>query len=329
MRKPCKLILAALVLHILCRYVFKIIGGCFACIDVILHYAQFFFGGLIVVKIANNHKLHGKNVAHQHGYTAQLLIFFGDGCKLAYFKSLKFQKALRHVILTFFHGMNVIGTKKIFRLHFFGRCAHVASQHKGVDAIMMAVRAYTSLEMMIAKEIDGRESVVFNIGAIHGGVTNNIVSDSCELFGTLRTHTAATDEMIIGRIKAICEATALSAGGSFTFEEVKYYPVVYNDPTVTARLREAAVQTLGENQVLPKKSRSMGGEDFSYMTQQKPGAMLRLGIRNAACGITAGIHESNFDIDEHALGVGVDLFVQFVLDNMQGIAGLPAVGHTV
>ena len=216
-----------------------------------------------------------------------------------------------------------------FRLHFFGRCAHVASQHKGVDAIMMAVRAYTSLEMMIAKEIDGRESVVFNIGAIHGGVTNNIVSDSCELFGTLRTHTAATDEMIIGRIKAICEATALSAGGSFTFEEVKYYPVVYNDPTVTARLREAAVQTLGENRVLPKKSRSMGGEDFSYMTQQKPGAMLRLGIRNAACGITAGIHESNFDIDEHALGVGVDLFMQFVLDNMQGIAGLPAVGHTV
>ena len=216
-----------------------------------------------------------------------------------------------------------------FRLHFRGKSAHVASQHHGVDAIMLAVRAYTDLEMMIAKEVRAQDPVIFNVGAIQGGTTNNIVADSCSMFCTLRTHRAAVDEKIIGRVKALCDSVALSGGGEFSFEEVKYYPVVYNDPVVTERLKASAVRVLGEACVLPKMTRIMGGEDFSYMTQQKPGAMLWLGVRNLACGITAGLHESRFDIDESALQVGVDVFVQFVLDHMHGIQGLAQVGTVV
>ena len=216
-----------------------------------------------------------------------------------------------------------------FRLHFYGKSAHAANQHTGVDAIMMAVRAYASLEMMIAKEIDARDPVIFNIGSIHGGETNNVVCDHCTLFGTLRTVRAEMDERIIRRIKAICEATALSGGGSFVFEEVKYYPIVCNDPTVTARLEKTARRVIGEANVLPREKRGMGGEDFSYMMQEKPGAMFRLGIRNEAKGITAGLHQVNFDIDENALDVGVQIFVGFVPDHMNGIEDLPKEGHKV
>ena len=214
-----------------------------------------------------------------------------------------------------------------FRLHFYGKSAHAANQHTGVDSIMMAVRAYTSLEMMLAKEIDARESVVFNVGAIHGGVTNNVVCDHCTMFATLRTVRAETDDRIIRRIKAVCEATALSGGGSFVFEEVKYYPIVCNDPTVTACLEKTARSVIGEANVLPREKRGMGGEDYSYMTQQKPGAMFRLGVRNEEKGITAGLHQVNFNIDEAALEVGVRVFVQFVVDHMNGIEGLPKAGH--
>lgn len=214
-----------------------------------------------------------------------------------------------------------------FRLHFTGKNAHAANQYRGVDAIMLAVRAYTSLEMMIAKEVDAREPVVFNVGAINGGTTNNIVADACSMFCTLRTHRAEVDAQIVGRIKTICESVAQSGGGGFSFEEVKYYPIVCNDAVVTDRLRAAAVAALGEASVLPMKHRSMGGEDFSYMTQQKPGAMFRLGVRNEACGIVAGLHQTNFDIDESALEVGVQVFTQFLLDNMHGIEGLPKTGH--
>ncbi|MBQ2734734.1 MAG: amidohydrolase [Clostridia bacterium] len=216
-----------------------------------------------------------------------------------------------------------------FRLHFTGKSAHAAEQHKGVDAILLAVRAYTALEMMIAKEIKAQDPVVFNVGVIQGGTTNNIVASSCSMFCTLRTHRAALDEQIIGRVKAICESIALSGGGSFSFEEVKYYPVVYNDPVVTERLKASATKVLGEVCVLPQKSRGMGGEDFSYMTQQKPGAMLWLGVRNEKRGITAHLHQTDFDIDEAALAVGVNIFTQFVIDNMHGIKDLSKTGTSV
>lgn len=214
-----------------------------------------------------------------------------------------------------------------FRLHFKGRSTHAAHQHMGADAIMMAVRAYTSLEMMIAKEIDAREPVVFNVGAIHGGETNNVVCDSCSMFCTLRTYRQEVDEQVMARIQAICEATALSGGGSFTLEPVKYYPVVCNDPTVTTCFAESAKKAVGETCVLTKRNRGMDGEDFAYMTQEKPGAMLRLGVRNQERGITANLHQVNFDIDENALDVGVNVFVQFVLDHMNGIQSLPKTGH--
>lgn len=216
-----------------------------------------------------------------------------------------------------------------FRLHFRGNSAHAAEQYKGVDAIMMAVRAYTSIEMLVAKEIKATDPVVFNVGAIHGGQANNVVCDACSLFCTLRTQSSATDSFVIDRIKTVCQASALSAGGSYSLEPVKYYPVVFNDPTVTECLKGSIVRALGEENALPKRSRSMGGEDFSYMTQEKPGAMFRLGVRNRALGITAGLHQDTFDVDERALEVGVKVFVQFVLDHMNGIEGLPSEGHTV
>lgn len=215
-----------------------------------------------------------------------------------------------------------------FRLIFTGKSAHVANQYEGVDAIMMAVRAYTSIEMMLAKEINPVNPVIFNIGAIRGGTTNNIVCDRCEMFGTLRTYRSAVDEAVIARIRSLCEATAQSGGGGFQFEHVKYYPVVCNDPLVTACLAESAKAVLGDDCVLPKQERGMIGEDYAYLAQEKPSAMLRLGIRNEARGITAGLHQTDFDIDEEALDVGVRVFVRFVLDYMNGIEGLPPNGHT-
>ncbi|MBQ9131325.1 MAG: amidohydrolase [Clostridia bacterium] len=214
-----------------------------------------------------------------------------------------------------------------FYLHFYGRSSHVANQQEGVDAILMAVRACTALEMTVAKEIRATTPVVFNVGSIHGGEANNVICDHCVMFCTLRTWQGDTDAFLIQRFKDICQGIAQSAGGRFEFEESKYYPVLVNDPLVTERLRAAAVTALGEDHVHEKKTRGMGAEDFSYMCQEKPGAIMRLGIRNQACGITSGLHHDDFDVDEAALETGVNVFVQFVIDNLNGIPNLPSEGH--
>ena len=210
-------------------------------------------------------------------------------------------------------GANSMG----FTLEFYGSSAHAAMQHKGNDAIAMAVQAYQALEVMIAKETDPMEPCLLNIGAFNGGITNNVICNYCKLYGTLRTQNDETNAYLTGRIRQIAEGIAAAQNGRAEFTEMKFLPYVVNDATVTERMALSAEALLGKDKVLHKK-RTMGGEDFSYLCRQKPGMMFRLGI----CGgpeTGYALHTDTFDVDERCFGVGIDLFVRFVLDNMQGI----------
>ena len=110
-----------------------------------------------------------------------------------------------------------------------------------------------------------------------------------------------------------------TAGGEAKFVESKHYPIVDNHPTVTEKIRIAAEKVVGKEGLLPKKTRGMGGEDFSYFANLKPGCMFRLGVSNAECGFGGMLHNGNLLLDEDSLEVGVNTFIQFVLDNMNGI----------
>lgn len=205
-----------------------------------------------------------------------------------------------------------------FYLDFYGKSSHVANQHMGVDAIAMAVRAYTALEMLIAKEVDAKDPVIFNVGAIEGGITNNVIADHCRLFCTLRTHREETETLLLERIKEICGGVASASRGGFRFTVSKHYPIVYNNAVLFEKLTQTAQKTVGAEHITGNP-RSLGGEDFSYFSAQKPGFLFRLGVRNDEKGITAGVHNNKFDIDEEALDVGVRMFVRFVLDHQDGI----------
>jgi amidohydrolase len=205
-----------------------------------------------------------------------------------------------------------------FYLRFYGKSAHAAQQQRGIDAIMMAHRAYSDIEFMIAKEISSHDHVIFNVGAIHGGVTNNIIPDSCEMFCTLRTQSDDVAEYALNKIKKIISSVAECAGGRAEFVQNKHYPIVKNNEVLTARMRVALEKTVGYEKVLPK-IQSMGGEDFSYFANIKPGCMFRLGVANTEKGITSGLHNSHFDIDERSLAIGSDAIFNFIIDNMNGI----------
>ena len=206
-----------------------------------------------------------------------------------------------------------------FYLEFYGKTAHAAAQQAGVDAIMMAVTAYTEIEFMLAKEIRATDPVIFNIGAINGGVTNNIICDKCTMYCTLRTHDDKNAEYILGKIKRIIAAVAEVSGGEAEFVESKHYPIVMNNEKVMSGLRKAGEKIIGAENIKPRGARGMGGEDFSYFTNEKPGGMFRLGVRNAENGYGGGLHNSRFLPDEDSLEIGVSIFVQFVLDNMNGM----------
>ena len=139
------------------------------------------------------------------------------------------------------------------------------------------------------------------------------------MYCTLRTHNENTAEYVLDKIKKIINSVAEISGGTAEYIQGKHYPIVMNNELIMKKLEESALKVVGEENIKPRLARGMGGEDFAYFAKVKPGGMYRLGIRNIEKGCTAGLHNSKFMIDEAALKVGSDIFVQFVLDNMNGI----------
>jgi metal-dependent amidase/aminoacylase/carboxypeptidase family protein len=115
------------------------------------------------------------------------------------------------------------------------------------------------------------------------------------------------------RIREICETTARMCGGEAKVTVTKLLPYVINHPAVTAAVCDAATAVLGTDCV-HELERSMGGEDFAFLSRVKPCAMFRLGV-----GDTTPLHSTTFCPDEGCCDTGLAVFTQFVLDNQDGI----------
>ena len=203
---------------------------------------------------------------------------------------------------------------------FFGKSAHAHSQQKGVDAIRMAVQAYTALELMAAREIASGEPIVYNIGAFNGGVTNNVVCDYVKMFISSRSWSDEVTDFMERRTREICENTAAMCGGSAKVTVTKLLPYVKNDHIMVGQLRQTAANLLGEENIIPL-ARSMGGEDFAFISRKKPSVLFRLGVTNPddPTDTAYPLHNVRFDADERCFDTGIRVFVNFVLDHQDGI----------
>ena len=204
-----------------------------------------------------------------------------------------------------------------FTVEFFGTSSHAASQQKGKDAIAMAVEAYTAMEIMVAKEFSPTAPRLFNIGVIQGGQTNNIICNYCKMFGSSRAHSDEVSEQLITRVREICEGIAKMNGGEAKVTVNKFLPFVLNNEAVAKQLRTSAEKVVGEENVFTP-GRGLGGEDFGFLSRKKPCAFFRLGTRKDEA-TSHVLHTVKFDLDESAMAIGVNTFLQFVQDNQGGI----------
>lgn len=204
-----------------------------------------------------------------------------------------------------------------FTVEFFGLSSHAASQQRGKDAIAMAVEAYTAMEIMVAKEFSPKEPRLLNIGTIHGGQTNNVICNYCKMFGSARSWDDNVSEQLITRIRQICEGIAAMHGGEAKVTVNKFLPYIENHPAMARQMKLSAAKVIGVENVLPI-DRGLGGEDFAFFSRKKPCVLYSLGTRSSA-ETGFALHNDHFDLDERAMMVGVDIFTQFVFDNMDGI----------
>lgn len=206
-----------------------------------------------------------------------------------------------------------------FTLEFFGKTTHAALPQNGKNALEAAVKAYTSIKMMTASELPPFESFICSIGKLHSGTAQNIIPDHAEMVGTIRTFNLETDAFLIRRIEEIAKSIASEMGMTYKLTTHLKSGVVINHERMASLVHAAAEKVVGKENVVSMPKR-LGAEDFAFYAEKAPAMFLRLGFGNEAKGCTKTAHNSDFKVDDEVLHLGAETFVQFVLDNMNGIA---------
>ena len=186
-----------------------------------------------------------------------------------------------------------------------GKSCHGAYPGNGVDAIVIASNLIVALQTIVSRNIDSRESAVITIGKISGGTAGNIVADSVELRGTLRTLNPETRALALDKIKTLVETLPLAFGGTGEFLREEGYTSLINHDAALDIVKSNGIALLGKENVVESKVSKMGVEDFAYFLEKVPGAMFNVGSRNSLKNIVASAHNGAFDVDESSLSIGV------------------------
>ena len=201
-----------------------------------------------------------------------------------------------------------------------GRQTHGAQPWAGVDPIVVASQVVLGLQTIPSRQVDVTdEPSVVTIGQIHGGARNNIIPDTVEMEGTIRTFDTAMQDDIHLRLKRTAENIAAASGAKAAVEIERGYRPTINNPGLTARMEPTLKRVAGEGRWLAEAQKRTGAEDFSFFQEKVPGLFFNLGISPPATAATAAPnHSPLFFVDEAGLATGVRALAHLTLDYMEG-----------
>jgi amidohydrolase len=205
-----------------------------------------------------------------------------------------------------------------------GRQTHGAMPWNGVDPIVASAQIISALQTVVSRRVDiTKGAAIVTIGKIDGGVRNNIIPDEVRMKGTLRSLDPTAREQINAAVRQIVENTAEAHGAT---AEVRIgdeygYPVTWNDPTLTRRMRPTLERIAGTANLIESTPQTVA-EDFSFYQQKIPGLFIFVGVRKpgASAEEFAPNHSPRFKVDEAGLPLGVRTLVGLTLDYMAGAA---------
>ena len=200
------------------------------------------------------------------------------------------------------------------RIRIVGEQSHAAYPHYSRDPIVAAAQVVVALQTVVSRNTSPLDSCVVTIGTIKGGTANNIIPQHVSLSGTIRTLRPEMREHARRRVREIAEGVALGLGCRAEVELEAGYPVTYNDPALTERFFEVARRAIGAERVFLTPHPTMGGEDFSYYAQRVPGVFFCLGMKPADAARYPTLHQPDFDFNDDALGLGVEMMCRVALE---------------
>lgn len=195
-----------------------------------------------------------------------------------------------------------------------GKQTHGANPWKGIDPIVTASQIVLGLQTIVSRNVNITENpAIVTVGAIHGGIRQNIIPESLEMIGTIRTFDASQRELVHRRINEIATNIAASAGATAEVKIDTGYPVTFNDPSLTEKMIGTLENIAGKTNVYVQPLET-GAEDFSFFQQKVPGIFFFLGGKPKGSTDSAPHHTPDFYIDESGFTLGVKSLASLTVD---------------
>jgi len=197
-----------------------------------------------------------------------------------------------------------------------GRGGHAARPHLAIDPVLVGSQLVVAIQSIVSRRTDPLDSLVISLCMFHAGSASNVIPETAEIKGTIRTLKAATRDHTERHIKRIAAAVAEAHEAEIEVEYKRGYPVTVNHDAETARAQAAAARVFGEEGVVKSRPPIMGAEDFSYMLEARPGCFVQLGQRGADGRGGVPVHHPKYDFNDEAIPYGVSFFTAMVEQEM-------------
>lgn len=194
-----------------------------------------------------------------------------------------------------------------FDIDIEGWGAHAAKPHLGNDPVTIGCQLHQALQSIVARNVNPTDSAVVSLTMFHAGDVMNVIPQTAKLCGTVRTLEARVRDMVERRMHEICDGMALMHKAKVALTYTRGYPVTVNHEKQTYFAAKVAKDVVGDRNVDTEVPPVLGGEDFSYMLEARPGAFIFIGNGN-----TAGVHHPAYDFNDDAIPVGCSYWARLV-----------------
>jgi amidohydrolase len=200
-----------------------------------------------------------------------------------------------------------------FNIVIEGQGGHAAMPHNTIDPVSIAAQLVVALQTVVSRNVDPMRSAVLSVTMIQAGEAFNVIPRTVKLTGTIRTLDPAVRDLMESRLKSVSEGICATFGARATVNYRRGYPVTVNAPDQVRTAAAVAREIVGETRVDDNADAVMGGEDFAFMLEARPGAYVFLGN-----GDTSELHTDTYDFNDAVIPVGVSYWVRLAETSLAG-----------
>ncbi len=251
----------------------------------------------------------------EFGQGARLFVAEGllDGCQRAYTAHVTPRLKIGQIGLT--KGPQCASCDH-FIIEIEGKGAHVSTPHLGIDSVYIASLIVVQLQSIVARNTNPLDTVVVGVGSVQAGTQYNIVAQNAKIEGTTRSFSKETRAKTNDLVTKIAQDIGSTYGAKVKVTFNAYCNPVINDDTATAEVQEVAKGIFSE--ILTDLEKNLTGDDFADFQQVVPGVYAFLGIQNDdIANSNRPLHHGLFDIDENALSLSAELYVEYALSYLK------------